>query len=273
MVKIPRKYSWYPASMTLKIATFNANSLRARLDPVLSWLHRHNPDVLCIQETKVQDIHFPLEAFADSGYHAVYKGMKSYNGVATFSRTKPDQVFYGLRDNQEPDEPRLLHVEMDGIHILNTYIPQGYLIDSPKYAYKLSWFKRLREYFEKHLDPTKPALWCGDMNVAPEAIDVHHPEKHEEHVCFHKDARDAYQRAIEWGFIDVFRKLYPTKQQFTFFDYRYPHAITANRGWRIDHILATAPLAARCTHFEVDLEPRLAPRASDHTFVWASFDL
>ena len=122
----------------MKIATFNANSLRARLVPVLEWLDRHRPDVLCIQETKVQDMHFPLEAFAESGYHTCFKGMKAYNGVAVFSKERPDQVFHGLRDNVEPDEPRLLHVALNGIHILNTYVPQGYLIDSPKYAYKLA---------------------------------------------------------------------------------------------------------------------------------------
>ena len=257
----------------MKIATFNANSIRARLEPILTWLDHQKPDVLCVQETKVQDPHFPLEAFAETGYHAVYKGMKSYNGVAIFTKERPQHVFHGLRDDQEPDEPRLLHIKLNGIDILNTYIPQGYLIDSPKYAYKLAWFKRLRDYFAKHLDPQKQALWCGDMNVAPEAIDVHHPEAHEDHVCFHKDARAAYQTAKDWGFQDVFRKLHPDKQLFTFFDYRYPSAVQANRGWRIDHILATAPLAERCTHVDVDLEPRLAPRASDHTFLWAEFDV
>jgi len=257
----------------MKIATFNANSLRARLDPVLGWLARHKPDVLCVQETKVQDIHFPAEAFAESGYNVCFKGMKAYNGVAIFSKERPEHVFHGLRDDLEPDEPRLLHVVINGIHILNTYVPQGYLIDSPKYAYKLAWFKRLRNYFEKHLDPQKPAIWCGDMNVAPLPMDVHHPEKHEDHVCFHKDARLAYQQALEWGFSDVFRRLFPDKQQFTFFDYRFPQSVSSNRGWRIDHILATERLAGRCTHVEVDLEPRLAPRASDHTFLWAQFDV
>lgn len=256
----------------MKIATFNANSLRARLEVVLGWLDRHQPDVLCVQETKVQDPHFPLEAFAESGYRVAFKGMKAYNGVATFSREKPDQVLYGLRDEEEPDEPRLLHTVIGGIPILNTYIPQGYLIESPKYAMKLRWFKRLRDYFERHLDPAKPALWCGDMNVAPDPIDVHHPERHLTHVCFHEDARAAYQATRAWGFEDVFRRLYPTKQEFTFFDYR-SDAIATNRGWRIDHILATAGLASRCTRVEVDLEPRRAPRSSDHTFLWAEFDV
>jgi exodeoxyribonuclease-3 len=250
----------------MKFATFNANSIRARLDPVLQWLSRHQPDALCVQETKVQDPHFPVEAFAESGYHVSFKGMKAYNGVAIFTKEKPEHVFHGLRDDQEPDEPRLLHIVLGGIHILNTYVPQGFMIDSPKYAYKLAWYKRLRAYFDRHLDPAKPALWCGDMNVAPSPIDVHHPEDHEDHPCYHKDARAAYQTACDFGFVDVFRQLYPDRQQFTFFDYRYPQ-------WRIDHILATGSLAARCTKVEVDLEPRMAPKASDHTFLWAEFDV
>jgi len=257
----------------MKIATFNVNSLRKRLPIVMEWLERHRPDVLCLQETKVQDQDFPALAFASSGYHLTFRGMKSYNGVAILTRTPPDAVFYGLDDGKDPDEPRLLRVVVQGIPIINTYVPQGFEIDSPKYQYKLEWFKRLRQYFEKHLSPKKPAIWCGDMNVAPTPIDVHSPEKHLKHVCFHEDAKRAYQETVSWGFIDVFRKLYPDRQQYTFWDYRAPSSLEANKGWRIDHILATAPLAEQCTNVEVDIEPRRAKEASDHTFLWAEFVL
>ena len=255
----------------MKIATFNANSLRKRLPVVLDWLQQHRPDILCLQETKVQDQDFPAPAFGSSGYHLTFRGMKSYNGVAVLTRTPPEAVFYGLDDGKDPDEARLLRVVVQGMPIINTYIPQGFEIDSPKYQYKLEWFTRLRRYFEKHLSPKKPAIWCGDMNVAPTPIDVHSPEKHLKHVCFHEDAKRAYQRTMSWGFIDVFRKLYPDRQQYTFWDYRAPSSLEANKGWRIDHILATAPLAEQCTKVEVDIEPRRAKEASDHTFLWAEF--
>lgn len=255
----------------MKIATFNVNSLRKRLPLVLDWLEKHQPDVLCLQETKVQDADFPALALAASGYHLTFRGMKGYNGVAVLSLTQPDAAFYGLDDGADPDEFRLIRAVIGGIPIINTYIPQGFEIDSPKYQYKLAWFKRLRAYFERHLSSDKPAIWCGDMNVAPRPIDVHSPEKHLKHVCYHEDVRKAYAETMAWGFEDVFLKLYPDRQQYTFWDYRQPSSLEANKGWRIDHILATPPLAAKCVKVDVDLEPRRAKDPSDHTFLWAEF--
>ena len=255
----------------MKIATFNVNSIRKRLAIVLECLEKHRPDVLCLQETKVQDSEFPALAFAQLGYHATYRGMKGYNGVAVLSRTPPQEVFYGFKKGRDSDDVRLLRVVIRGIPIVNTYIPQGFEIDSPKYEYKLKWFRRLRGYFQKYLSPEQPAVWCGDMNVAPRPIDVHSPEKHLKHVCYHEAARKAYQQTIAWGFVDVFCKLYPDRQQYTFWDYRRPSSLDANKGWRIDHILATAPLADDCKAVEVDLEPRCAKEPSDHTLLWAEF--
>jgi exodeoxyribonuclease-3 len=180
-------------------------------------------------------------------------------------------VSYGFDDGADPDEARLMCVNMGGLPIINTYVPNGFKIVSPKYAYKLDWYRRLRAYFQKHLSPAQPALWCGDMNVAPDPIDVHSPDKHLKHVCFHEDVRRAYQETISWGFIDVFRRLYPDKQQFTFWDYLRPNSVDANKGWRIDHILATPPQALKCVQVDVDIEVRRAPNASDHTFLWAEF--
>lgn len=256
----------------MKIATFNVNSIRIRLAIVLQWLEQHQPDVLCLQETKVQDEQFPALAFASTGYHVAYRGMKSYNGVAVLSRKIPESVCYGFDDaGPEPDDMRLMRVVIDGIPIINTYVPNGFKIDSPKYTYKLGWYTRLRLYFDKHLSPDRPAVWCGDMNVAPEPIDVHSPEKHLKHVCFHEDVRRAYKETVAWGFVDVFRKLYPDRQQFTFWDYLRPSSLEKNKGWRIDHILATAPMADTCTQVDVDIEPRRAASPSDHTFLWAEF--
>jgi exodeoxyribonuclease-3 len=197
--------------------------------------------------------------------------MKAYNGVAILSRKEPETVIHGFNKGPDSEDARLLQVVIQGIPIINTYIPQGYLIDSPKYEYKLKWYARLRKYFQKHLSPDRPAIWCGDMNVAPRPIDVHGPEKHLKHVCYHEDAKKAYEQTVSWGFEDVFCKLYPDRQQYTFWDYRYPSALEANKGWRIDHILATAPLAKHCQEVDVDMEPRREKVASDHTVLWATF--
>ncbi len=256
----------------MKIATFNVNSIRRRLPVVTEWIEHNAPDVLCLQETKVRDEDFPVEAFRNLGYHVVSRGMKSYNGVATISREEPQHVSYGLREGPDNEDCRILETVIRGIPILNTYVPQGYQITSDKYVYKLEWFYRIRIYFDQHLDPQKPAVWLGDLNVAPEPIDVYRPDRRVNDVDFHIDARNAYKRAVSWGFVDVFRKLHPERVQYTYWDY-FRSAFANNWGWRIDHILATAPLAESCRAADVDLVPRKAPGASDHTVVWADFDI
>ena len=139
----------------MKIATYNVNSIRKRLGTVLDWLTRYKPDVLCLQETKVQDVDFPIDAFAGSGYHVTFRGMKSYNGVAVLSRATPELVTSGLgKSSEKEDHARLLRVVVQGLPIINTYIPQGFSIDSPKYAYKLEWYQRLHAYFKRHFPQT-----------------------------------------------------------------------------------------------------------------------
>jgi exodeoxyribonuclease-3 len=217
---------------------------------------------------------FPALVLQSTGYHVHYRGMKSYNGVAVLTRVAPDTVVYGFDDQlPEIDDARLIRVVVNGVSIVNTYVPNGYKVGSQQHTYKLKWYARLKNYFAQNLSPDRPAVWCGDMNVAPEPIDVHSPEKHLRHVCFHESVRRAYKDAVSWGFVDVFRHLHPTRQQFTFWDYLRPSSLEANKGWRLDHILATQPLVRVCKRVEVDIEPRRAARASDHTFVWAEFDL
>jgi len=255
----------------MKIASYNVNSIRRRLPLVLDWISVHQPDVMCLQETKVQDQDFPAGAFRDAGYHATFRGMKGYNGVATLTRRKPEGILYGLHEGADNEDVRILQTVVEGIPIINTYVPQGYSITSEKYAFKLAWFRRLRRYFETQLDPEKPAIWLGDLNVAPEPIDVYHPERRVNDVDFHIDARTASKKAVGWGFTDVFRKLHSDRVQYTYWDY-FRNAFERDFGWRIDHILATAPLADRCQIADVDLEPRKAEEASDHTVVWAEFE-
>ena len=255
----------------MKIATYNVNSIRRRLPIVLDWLKEHQPDVMCLQETKVQDHDFPAEAIEKAGYHATYRGMKAYNGVATLTRAKPEKVVYGLHEGPDNEDFRIIQTVVNGIAIVNTYVPQGYAIDSEKYALKLAWLRRLRTYFESSLDASVPAIWLGDLNVAPEPIDVYHPEKRGNDPDFHIDARNAYKEVVAWGFEDVFRKLHPEAVQYTYWDF-FRNAFERNFGWRIDHILATEPLAGRCRTAAVDLAPRRVAGASDHTIMWAEFD-
>ncbi len=254
----------------MKIATYNINSIRQRLPIVLDWIARHKPDVMCLQETKVQDQDFPAEAIREAGYHPSYRGMKGYNGVATLTRIAPEKAIYGLHEGPDNEDFRIIQTVVGGIPIINSYVPQGYSITSEKYAFKLAWFRRLRSYFETSLDPASPALWVGDLNVAPEPIDVYHPDKRVNDVDFHIDARAAYKDAVAWGFVDVFRKLHPDVVQYTYWDY-FRNAFERNFGWRIDHILATAPLADRCHTAAVDMGARAIKGASDHTIVWAEF--
>jgi exodeoxyribonuclease-3 len=255
----------------MKVASFNVNSLRARLPIVLQWLRQNQPDVLCVQETKVQDEDFPSGDLDKSGYRYVFKGQKSYNGVATLSKSKITNVQYGF-DDEPQDQARLITAEINGIVIVNTYVPQGYMPDPDKFEYKLNWFKRLHHYFKKKFKPADPVLWVGDLNVAPQAIDVYDPETLLGHVCFHPEVHKALDKVVKWGFTDVFRMHCSEPGQYTFWDYRLRNSFKRNLGWRLDHILATQPLAKKCTACYIDKEPRTAEKPSDHTPIVAEFD-
>jgi exodeoxyribonuclease-3 len=254
----------------MKVGSFNVNSLRARLPVVLAWLAEHEPDVLCVQETKVQDADFPGEEFDKLGYRYVFKGQKSYNGVAIFSKAEMKDVRYGFEDEPN-DGPRLIRVEIAQVAIVNTYVPQGYMAESEKFEYKLNWFGRLREYFERNFQPTDAVLWVGDLNVAPEAIDVYDPERLFGHVCFHPEVHKLLRSVCEWGFVDVFRKHCGQAGQYTFWDYRLRNSFKRNLGWRLDHIMATKPLVRKSRACYIDKGPRLSERPSDHTPIVAEF--
>ncbi|MEJ5309600.1 MAG: exodeoxyribonuclease III [Anaerolineae bacterium] len=261
-----------------KIATFNANSIRSRLDQILDWLAREQPDVLCVQETKVQDKDFPAQPIKDAGYHVIFRGQKAYAGVAIISKVPPEKVVAGFDDEAEngdgADEPRLLRAVYHGVTVINSYVPQGREPESEHFQYKLRWLARMRALLERHYSPDDLLVWVGDLNVAPEDIDVYDPKGLRYHVDFHPDAQAALERVRQWGFVDVFRQHHPNEpQQFSYFDYRANNPIERGIGWRIDHIWATAPLAAKSTRAWIDVEARKAARPSDHTFVVAEFAL
>lgn len=254
----------------MKIASYNVNSLRARLPIVLRWLADSQADVLCMQETKVQDEDFPTEVFDEIGYCYSFKGQKSYNGVAILSRYPIQHVVYGLPDEPK-DKARLITAEIVGLTIVNTYVPQGHSPDSEKFQYKLQWFTRLLDYFRRNFTPEDTVLWVGDLNIAPTPIDVYDPKTLLGHVCFHPTVHEVLSRVMAWGFVDVFRKHCDKPGEYTFWDYRMLNAFGRNLGWRLDHIMATAPLAEKSVSCTISKGLRLAGRPSDHVPIVAEF--
>jgi len=255
----------------MKIASFNVNSIRARLPVVTAWLQENRPDVLAVQETKVQDHDFPKADFEELGYRCVFRGQKSYNGVALLTTGPVADVAYGL-GTEPKDEARLIAARLNNLTIVNTYVPQGYRADTDKFQYKLDWFQRLLDYFQRRFEPGDPVVWVGDLNVAPEPIDVYDPEALLGHVCFHPAVREAFRRLMDWGFTDLFRAHCPQAGQYTFWDYRQRNSFQRNLGWRLDHVMATEPAVRTCTNCYIDRQPRTADRPSDHTPVVAEFD-
>jgi exodeoxyribonuclease-3 len=254
----------------MKVASFNVNGLRARLPIVLKWLKENDPDILCVQETKVQNHEFPSDSFDEINYHYAFKGQKSYNGVAIFSKNDISNVSFGYEDEPK-DEARLIKAQILGINIVNTYIPQGQSVESERFTYKINFFKRLHKYFENNFKPEDPILWFGDFNIAPEDIDVYDPQGLLDHVCYHPDVHKVLAKVMDWGFIDTFRMHCDQPGHYSFWDYRM-NAFRRNLGWRLDFIMATKAVAEKCTKCYIDKEPRKTERPSDHTPVIAEFN-
>lgn len=256
------------------ITTFNCNSVRQRLGIILDWLAKYSPDVLALQETKVVDEQFPVADFESAGWKAVFRGQKSYNGVAMIMAHEADEVSFGLGDDDDGEsEPRLAHIKYEGVDILNTYVPQGQSFKSPKFEFKLNWFDRLRAYLVDRIDFEKGEFtWVGDLNVAPTPIDVYDHKRIWPHVVHCQEVVDKLAAITDLGLVDVFRKHLPEEGNFTFWDYRVRNSVDTNRGWRIDHILATPRLADRSTEVFVDVDARKLTKPSDHTFVAARFE-
>jgi exodeoxyribonuclease-3 len=256
----------------VKVATFNTNSVRARLPIIGEWLDREKADILCLQETKVQDKDFPEEVFRERGYHVISKGQKSYNGVAIVSKHPLSDISCGLYGSED-EEARFMGARIQDLQVINVYAPQGYAVGTEKFQYKLRWLKDLLEYIKGTYEPDAMLLIAGDFNVALEPIDVYDPQKFDGEVCFHPEERAILREYLKWGLIDLFREYERSGGKYTFWDYRIPNAVKRNMGWRLDYILVTEPLAKKSTGVWVDLEPRLRERPSDHTFLVAEFDL
>jgi exodeoxyribonuclease-3 len=251
----------------MKIATWNVNSVRARQERLLNWLKAHQPDVLCLQELKCEEKAFPTEEVRELGYHAALHGQKTYNGVAILAKTEPQDVLRGISDDVEDSQSRVIAATVKGVRVLSVYAPNGQAVDSPAYEYKLDWYARLRRYLDTRHKPDQPMVLCGDWNVAPENIDTWDPALWEGQTLFSMKERDALQRLCAFGLTDTFRKLHPDLQKFSWWDYRML-AFPKNRGLRIDHIFATAPVVERLVKAEIDREERKGKQPSDHAPVW-----
>ena len=252
----------------MKIATWNVNSLRVRLTEVCAWVGRHAPDVLALQETKVEDAQFPESAFTEMGYQVLYAGQKTYNGVALLSR-------HACTDNRRvlgPDDPqqRYLAATICGVRIVNVYVPNGSQVDSDKYLYKLAWLRMLESSLREDLQRYPELLVLGDFNIAPEDRDVHDPLAWEGSVLVSKPERQQFQALLNLGLIDLFRAFPQAEALFSWWDYRVG-AFRRNRGLRIDHVLGSAAMHLRCVRCDIDREPRASERPSDHAPVIAEF--
>jgi exodeoxyribonuclease-3 len=256
----------------MKIATWNVNSINARLEHLLKWLSEAGPDVVCLQETKCVDENFPYAAMHDAGYFSAFYGQKSYNGVAILSKHEPEDVQKNFPDDDGEAQKRLIAATVGGVRIVNTYIPNGSEVGSDKYVFKLDWLQRLRKFFDATCDKGSDVLLCGDFNVAPEEIDVWNVPLWQGRILFSKPERAAIHNVKQWGLEDVFRKVNGDKKEFSWWDYR-EGALQKNHGLRIDHIWTSPSLAEKCTACWVDKTPRGWERPSDHAPVVADFRL
>lgn len=255
------------------IASFNVNSIRARLPVLEKWFDKTKPDVLCVQETKATDQDFPIDEIKSLGYDAVFKGEKSYNGVAVLSRFPIENVIYGFDGKGSDEGTRLISVKIKGFNIINSYIPQGTSPDSEKFQYKLKFFSRMKKFFSSKFSGDDPLVWVGDFNVAPLDIDVHDPKRLYGHVGYHPDEHKALEVVKNLGFDDIFRKYHPEPGHYTFFDYRVRDSVARLLGWRVDHIWGNKAASLKSKKSWIDKEPRLFERPSDHTPILAEFDV
>ncbi|MFM7426565.1 MAG: exodeoxyribonuclease III [Elainella sp.] len=263
----------------MKIATWNVNSIRSRLEHACQWLTSNPVDVLCLQETKVVDPDFPQAAFEALGYQVYISGQKSYNGVALLSRIPLDGVSIGFGSvlgeaaSDLDEQKRVISGKLGELRIVDLYVPNGSEIGSEKYRYKLRWLATLRDYLTALLDQHSHLLVCGDFNVAPEDRDIHSPVGRETHIMASDAERQALSQALlDLGFVDAFRQFNSEAGQFTWWDYR-TGAFQRDRGWRIDHHYlspALSPMSRSCT---IDKTPRTWEKPSDHTPVIVELDL
>lgn len=248
----------------MRVATFNVNSLNARLDPLARWVRDARPDVVCLQETKVEDTRFPELAVRAMGFeHVAFTGQKTYNGVAILSRYPLSDVQTEFRDGEPHPDRRLIAATVEGVRIYGLYCPNGTEVGSPRYHGKLAWFRRLRAELDAYHTPSDPLLVCGDFNVTPTEMDCWDPFGSEGQLLCTDAEREVFQHLLAFGLHDTWREKNPFAVDFSWWDYQrmgWPR----NQGLRIDHVLLTAPLLARCTGVTIHRDVRGGDTPSDH---------
>ena len=255
----------------MKIATWNVNSLRVRLPHLLQWLAANQPDIVALQETKVVDKQFPQAELSAAGYHAVFAGQKTYNGVAILSKSPATEVISDIPTLDDPQR-RILAATIQGIRVVNLYVVNGSEVGSEKYAYKLDWLTKVTAWLQIQAATYPQLVVLGDFNIAPADADVHNPKTWQGKILCSEPERDALSRIQALGVADCFRLFEQTDKSFSWWDYR-GGGFRRNQGLRIDLILASAALAERCERCVIDKEPRTWEQPSDHTPVIAEFKL
>jgi exodeoxyribonuclease-3 len=255
----------------MKLAAWNVNSLKIRLPQLLDFLATRQPDAVCLQETKLTDDAFPAAELAAAGYQAVFAGQKTYNGVAIVSRATPADVQIGI-PGLDDEQKRVVAATIGDVRLVCVYCPNGQSLDSDKYPYKLAWFDALAAWLKGELARYPKLAVLGDYNVAPEDRDVHDPEAWKDSVLVSEPERERFRKLLALGLKDSFRLFEQPEKSFSWWDYRMM-GFRRNHGLRIDHILLSEPLAARCTAASIDRDMRKLERPSDHAPVLAEITL
>lgn len=253
------------------IATWNVNSIRARHERLIRWLSNHQPDVLCLQEVKVEEKAFPFDALREAGYNAEVFGQRTYNGVAILARTELTDVQKGFPKDAFDDQARFIAATVSGVRIVSIYVPNGKVVGSESYEYKLRWLFQLKRYLEESEVASTDLVVCGDLNIAPNPGDVARPQQWEGSVLYNPEMRSEFTELLAFGLADTVGKRFPDGGVYSWWDYQQLGFQLGN-GLRIDHILASPGLAKRCTEAGVDREERKGKAPSDHAPVWAVFE-
>ncbi|PIE36928.1 MAG: exodeoxyribonuclease III [Gammaproteobacteria bacterium] len=255
----------------MKIATWNVNSLKVRIEQVLHWLQSSQCDILCLQETKLTDEHFPAQQIQAAGYHVAYSGQKTYNGVAIIAKQPITQVQTDIPGLDDPQR-RIMCASVGNLRVLDLYVVNGKAVDTDKYHYKLNWLEKVTAYIQQQMQQHEHLLVLGDFNIAPEDRDVHNPLSWRDKILCSQPERAALQGILDLGLSDLFRQFEQPDNSFSWWDYR-SGGFEKNQGLRIDLILGTSALRQHCTACSIDTTPRTWERPSDHAPVLAAFSL
>tara|TARA_B100000900_G_scaffold172129_1_gene146260 strand:- start:6997 stop:7842 length:846 start_codon:yes stop_codon:yes gene_type:complete len=264
----------------LLIATWNVNSVRTRLSQITNWINDVSPDILCLQETKVIDEAFPVSHFEKLGYEVIIHGQKSYNGVAIISKFKIENVTKGFTQNNKllnnsielNDQKRLISADINGLKIINVYVPNGSSIDSDKFEYKIEWLNHLSKLLDEKLKDEDLVCFMGDFNIAPREIDIHSPQRYEGGIMASKIEREALNNVLKGRFIDSFRIFEKNTGHFSWWDYRN-NAYELNKGWRIDHIYISKNLQSKLKSCVIERNQRENLQPSDHAPVLINLEI